>query len=149
MWNEKTASLATAPSRRRDGLRLRVLAGPEPEFLLQGGVVEVDLVAGGCLPLRAHGETGALLYVVSGRGLLLRGECSEQLSQGRVTHLSSGLEARVTNPGVGKLRLRALFAPAGCDRGLLTGNPAPGEFAETSEDPRPDAAPHVGGPHGA
>jgi uncharacterized protein (DUF2249 family) len=138
MWIEKTAGVANAPAHRRarrDGLRLRMVAGPEPELLLQVGVVEVDLVAWGCLPLHAHGETGALLYVVSGRGLLLRGACCEELSPGRVTHLASGLEARITNPGVEKLRLRALFATAGCDRGLLTGSPASGEVAETSERP--------------
>jgi uncharacterized protein (DUF2249 family)/quercetin dioxygenase-like cupin family protein len=128
-----------APVRRRrhaDGLRVRVLAGPEPMLSSRAGLVEIDIVPGRSLPTHGHGAAEALVYVVSGRARFLSGTSSAEVPGGGVVQLPHGTQVTITNCGVDTLRLLAAFSPAGFERVFLGWDSAPGEGTEASDEPR-------------
>jgi uncharacterized protein (DUF2249 family)/quercetin dioxygenase-like cupin family protein len=128
-----------APVRRRrhaDGLRVRVLAGPEPMLSSRAGLVEIDIAPGKSLPAHGHGSAEALVYVVSGRARFLSGESSTEVPGGGVVQLPQGTQVTITNSGVDTLRLLAVFSPAGFERVFLGWDSAPGKGAGASDEPR-------------
>ena len=129
----------SAPVRRAPGaagLRVRVLAGPEPELGSRAGLVEIDIAPGRSLPAHAHGDAEALVYVVSGRAGVLSEGRSEEVPGGGVVHLPQGAQVAIANRGVDALRLLVVFSPAGFERCFLGWDAAPGESAEAPDEPR-------------
>jgi uncharacterized protein (DUF2249 family)/quercetin dioxygenase-like cupin family protein len=128
-----------APARRRrraGGLRVRVLAGPEPELSSRAGLVEIEIAPGRSLPAHDHGAAEAVVYVVSGRASFVSGTSSDEVPAGGVVHLPPGTQVAITNGGVDTLRLLAVFSPAGFERVFLAWDSAPGEDTEASDEPR-------------
>ena len=129
----------SAPVRRAPGaagLRVRVLAGPEPELGSQAGLVEIDIAPGQSLPAHAHGDAEALVYVMSGRAGVLSGGSGEEVLGGGVVHLPRGTQVAIANRGVDALRLLVVFSPAGFERGFLGWAAAPGASADAPDERR-------------
>lgn len=125
-----------APVRRAPwaaGLRVRVLAGPEPELGSRADLVEIDIAPGRSLPAHAHGDAEALIYVVSGRARLLSEDDGEEVAGGDVAHLPRGTKVAIINRGVDTLRLLVVVSPAGFERDFLGWDLAPDWDAEPPE----------------
>jgi uncharacterized protein (DUF2249 family)/quercetin dioxygenase-like cupin family protein len=128
-----------APPRRPaggEGLRVRVLAGDGPLAGAVAGMAEVEIAPGATLPAHDHGDAEALVYVIAGRARFACGDADAEVAGGGAVHLPRGAEVAVANAGADRLRLLAVFSPAGFEGRFLAWEPAPAGTGEPADRPR-------------
>jgi quercetin dioxygenase-like cupin family protein len=89
----------------------RLLVGPGDEGCAHMAAVSIEVPAGRRMGEHAHGDSEAVLTVVSGEVVLRAGDRTVRLRPGVLAHIAAGERVEVENPGDRVVSLLAIFSP--------------------------------------
>jgi len=89
----------------------RLLVGPGDEGCTHLAAVRIEVPAGRRMGEHAHGDSEAVLTVVSGEAILRTGDRTCLLRPGVLIHIAAGERVGVENPSDRVATLLAIFSP--------------------------------------